>query len=651
MGMGIVILTHVLLLFTTKIAADGFTYRESNESAGVMFVPTNNVQLTYEEWHLFYFYDINDYYLETKKIEECIQHLKNVCDEEAITARFATHQLCNAVVDQFRGHLGAIATKDEIIRSFQSVSHRRRRAPLEFVGGALSALFGVLDQKDALKYANEIDKLKQSSAYETELVKQQTSIVEGTIRMHNYSIAEVRQRIAEFKSDTDALKEKWFQSDSDLHLRTHFNLLSHVASLILIHHNEMAESIINLLSNTVHGKMTNLIPISRLAEKLSGIAKNLGKDQELPINTDLENVYQIFSISKINTILHDNKIMLEINFPILARDSYTLYHAISIPAPVRDKFIIISPASEYFLTDRELTKYIPIATEEHGNCVPKKGEKTLICAIQAPVQTNLADICELKLLRNPNQSVMPASCDIKEIPRRNYVIGIPNTNSYYFRIIEPITVRSLCGNNFENKIISKNGLMSIHSDCVVGNDEFTLNPHLVHTIVDERTIFPSFNIDNIVIPKYESIANKMNTQGTALIEPLRNDFNKLAGEVSLAKEKQKLTFQINDTKQHVSILHGLFAIVQVTILSVLCIVVYVVIKKPKSIMRVLQKWRKQTVQEPVDNAPVYVDIRQPERERHLEQQTNQPTTIGGRPPNDMTQPTTTSGWMTIKQEK
>lgn len=346
-------LITVFALTTVSIDAFGFSYKESNGSAGIIFIPTNDVQLTYDEWHLCYYYDIEQYYLETNKIEECVQHLKTVCDEEAMAARYATQQLCHAVIKQFDAHLGSIKVKDEIIRSFRTMTHRTRRVPLEFVGGVLSALFGVLDRDDALRYANEIEKLKQSKTYETELLKQQTSIVEGSIRMNNYSVHELRERIADFHRDTNALKEQWFKSDSDFHLRTHFNLLSHVDNLILIHHNEMAETIINLLSNTIHGRMTNLIPTTRLTSKLTDIAKELGKNQELPINLDRENVFQLFSISKIGAVLHENKIIVEINFPILTRESYKLYHAVSIPAELGENFVVISPTSEYFLTSTD----------------------------------------------------------------------------------------------------------------------------------------------------------------------------------------------------------------------------------------------------------------------------------------------------------
>lgn len=188
---------------------------------------------------------------------------------------------------------------------------------------------------------------------------------------------------------------------------------------------------------------------------------------------------------------------------------------------------------------------------------------------------------------------MPPNCVIREIPRKNYVIGIPNTNSYYFRVVKPITVRTVCGSDFNNQVINVSGMMSINSGCIVGNDEFTLNPHIVHTTIDEKTIFPTIDLDAIRLDDGKSIL-KRNNQENALIEPMGNDFEKLSKDIVLAKERQKFTFQVDEVQRKIEWAHDIYIAVQVAVLLIVCTVVFVTIKHPKLLLRLFNRMRRQS---------------------------------------------------------
>lgn len=520
----------------------GMEFEKTDVSSGILFIPTNMVQLSYNKWHLCYYFDMSLYYEETEKIRECVNELQFLCNDEVMANNYADSQLCQAVVKLFNEHLSAMAVNDEIINSFRSRTVRSKRAPLEFVGQVLSAVFGVLDTKDASKYNSDIERLKSDDKYQFELLRQQTTIVESTIRANEYSIGEVKEKVSDLTRNLEAMKAYWFKENNHLHLKTHFNMLASVANLILLHHSNTAETVINLLSNSIHGKMTNLVPISRLKSQLSEIEKTLEKNQELPMDINEENVYQLFSISEINSLLIDNRIMLEINFPILNRDVFTLYEAISVPAPSGEKFARIAPASYHFLTDRELTKFIPVGQEERERCWQRNKHANIICSVNAPVQTNLRENCELQLLRNPQITELPRDCIVEEMPKRDYVIPLPQTNTYFLRLVSNMTVRIVCGNNFSNAVLTESGLIHIRPDCVVSNEFFTLMPHAVFKTVDDRTIVPTLRIGDISIENLRIRNGRENRP--ALIEHTKYVFDQLANDVALAREREDLTSQV-----------------------------------------------------------------------------------------------------------
>lgn len=533
----------------THAQAIGFNFEEANADSGILFIPTNMVQLSYDKWHLCYYFDLSLYYQETAKITECVNELRLLCNDGEMAANEADSHLCRAVVLLFEEHLGAMSVNDEIVNSFRTQKVRTRRAPLEFVGQVLSAVFGTLDAKDASKYNADIERLKNDDKYQFELLKQQTTIVEGTIRANEYSINEVRDKVSELTKNLAIMKEYWSRSSNHLHLKGQFNMLTSVANLILLHHSNTAETVINLLSNSIHGKMTNMIPISHLKTRLYEIAKTLGKNQELPIDVDDENVYQIFSVSEINSILIDDRIMLEINFPILNRDIFTLYEAISVPAPSGEKFARIAPASYHFLTDRELTKLIPVSSDEREHCWHRRLHSTIICSVNSPVHTNLRDNCELQLLRNPQLTELPLDCFVEEMPKRDYVVPLPQTNTYFIRLVSNMTVRTVCGNNFSNSVLSKSGLIHIQPNCVISNEYFTLVPHTVFKTVDDRTIVPSLRIGDVSVISSRGRSGEANRP--ALIEHTKYVFDQLANDVALAREKEDLTSQVHQLQKRV----------------------------------------------------------------------------------------------------
>lgn len=155
----------------------------------------------------------------------------------------------------------------------------------------MSAVFGVMDTKDADRYNMQIERLRTDSKFQNELIRQQTTIVESTIQTTNSSILEMRARMMELQNDITNMKKEWIDGSNDLYMKTHFNMMAHLTTLTLLYHLDMAEAIVRILSHDSHDRMTNLILADRLRKHLGDINREMPKNKELPIDIDRENVF------------------------------------------------------------------------------------------------------------------------------------------------------------------------------------------------------------------------------------------------------------------------------------------------------------------------------------------------------------------------
>lgn len=90
-----------------------------------------------------------------------------------------------------------------------------------------------------------------------------------------------------------------------------------------MHHEQMLEIVIDLLSQTTHGKITDVIPIQNIREQLKIIENNLEKKVELPVDLRSESTYHIFRTASVRSTLLGNRIIVEINFSILNQEIFT----------------------------------------------------------------------------------------------------------------------------------------------------------------------------------------------------------------------------------------------------------------------------------------------------------------------------------------
>lgn len=311
------------LLFITTIHSSSpstVIFEPSTNNPGLVFEQTKNIYLAHDEWKLVYYYDIAQFYQETRKIISIKSTMLRLCDDLKQNLPEETKHICTFILNQLKIHEDHINTRDNIIRSFETTKIRNKRAPIEIVGTAAKYLFGILDAESAEKYDMDIQNIKNSQNYEHELVKKQTTLIEGLITIHNTTISEVQSDLIAVNKFIQEMEKRVNNQFDKIHTTTQFNSLASSITLTLMHHEELSTKIYNLLTNTLHGKITDVITPTALKTNIKDICKHLKNNIILPTNMENENIYEIFKYTTIKSTLHGNKIIIELSIPLVENE-------------------------------------------------------------------------------------------------------------------------------------------------------------------------------------------------------------------------------------------------------------------------------------------------------------------------------------------
>lgn len=252
-------------LFATATMAWANHFQPAEIRSGIIFANTRDVYLTSDEWTLIYYIDMEPFYEETDRLELLIDTLGQMCSRMKQN-RDSKFYHCDSVMQHSEIHKNHMKNKIDLIKSFEHT--RYKRAPVEIVGSIAKSLFGILDAESAKTYDNEINKLAKDSNYQFD--------VEASLNSQQKRDLETKKAIDSLQAQ---IKEREYLFEFE------FNGLTDIVTLALLHHEEMTQTIIKLLSNVLHGKVTDIIPPKPLRETLKSIVPHLPPNTALPIDT------------------------------------------------------------------------------------------------------------------------------------------------------------------------------------------------------------------------------------------------------------------------------------------------------------------------------------------------------------------------------
>lgn len=106
----------------------------------------------------------------------------------------------------------------------------------------------------------------------------------------------------------------------------------------MIDHNKLSGIIMEILTDDIHGKITEIIAEGELKATFHDIEMGLEPEKKLPNNLENENIYNILKIMSMKSSVISNRIIIELKIPIISDNIYTIYKSV----PFQQKSVVKS---------------------------------------------------------------------------------------------------------------------------------------------------------------------------------------------------------------------------------------------------------------------------------------------------------------------
>lgn len=574
----------ILLLFCLTIIAQTqsskFTKKEI--TSGITFVNEARVSLSYQKWKMVYYYNLQGYFEQIASFEAMIGEMHKACGLLKIDG-----STCLTLIIKFEKYREKIDHSKSIIERYNLRGQNKlRRALITPVGTILRALFGLVDEEQAQLLNDRIMQLERNAKRKGEFSNERLSIIQSSLMSNDKRFRELTAKIITLSTQLKNSNVTTFTQIEQTLISNNFNYLAHSATLIMIEHNRISDTIIQLLTNNVSTKITELIPVDILQNNLRDISFNLEKGKKLPIDVEKDNIYEIFDMITIKSTVVNDKLLMIISLPIINEISYDLFKTVPIPTQHMKEVIIIQPSTEYILVNKAASHFIPITSTEYANCL-KKPNNHLICSPTSPIYLNKHYKCEFCLFNEIDFDDLEIHCEfnIRKIQRKNYFIKLDAPNYYYVFAISPITIRFICaGREPEEMLISEHGILLIDDHCILKTDSLLIEAK--YTVGNKDSIqleSPRLNISDLAKLSYVVAYNSNRTNNieqdkgdVTLLENFSVETNELIRRVEHARgEENGINFQEPEIENHISWSKIIFSII---IFFMICVTIVMITK-------------------------------------------------------------------------
>lgn len=577
----------IFCCLTIVTVIHGIYFKEENITSGVTFIKETSGSLSYQKWNIIYYYGITSYLDQIVLFENAIEEIHRAC--ELLDDK---NEICTTLTVRLEKYHDKIEHSRDIIKKFHTEG-RYKRSLSTPVSAIILTLLGLADENWAIKFDGVIDQLNHNTQTHNDLRKAQISVFKESLVSTDNMFKELTKKLKSLNSYVKKIKHTVSNQTSHTGHMENLNYLLQTATLIMIDHSRVSDTIIHLLTGSSPFRFTELLPASKLQENLREINYALDTDKQLPINIDTENIYEIFKISQIKTTIINNRLLIIATIPIINTVKYDLFRAIPIPTRVNDEAVTMHLSSEYFLINKPESHLIPITREEYTNYARKSNDQ-VICTPSSPIYVGKHTGCETILFSEADQGGLNIYCkyNIRKIPLRNYFIKLGSSNLFYVFIDKPIVVRFLCDGREPSDIsIAKSGVLALDDKCVVLSEGIIIEA-IYETGFESKYLMesPRFNVSEFMSLKHTVASQLSESKGQEELEedlrPLENfenEFNELQKRVEqIGDFERKIAFdeQMNDISSF-----NEFSWLQMTYISVVIVILFAVIVKTVNLFR------------------------------------------------------------------
>ncbi|KAJ0169306.1 hypothetical protein K1T71_015190 [Dendrolimus kikuchii] len=284
-------------LITSSYAAFNISQLPNNNS--LYFDSINNMQVIRDRWNLIVYYDMNPYWQGDKAATKLMDYLERLCS----SLNEKNH--CIMILLQLKHNYKELQHYNKLMlyQQFEERT-RQRRGLVNGVGYVANSLFGVLDERFAEQYKNDIQLVKQNERHLAQLLRNQTSVIEA-----EYNI--LKRTEQNIQSQHKTINTRLIQLDNAvsttkteieaLYKTQEFSLSAITAINLIQNLKGIQDILLDTITDVYHGKFnTHLITPTQLQRELQFISGQLTKDITLPgaMNTGADRDWDTYKEAK-----------------------------------------------------------------------------------------------------------------------------------------------------------------------------------------------------------------------------------------------------------------------------------------------------------------------------------------------------------------
>lgn len=466
-------------------------FEEHKYNSGLMFVDRGKTRVSYDTHKMVYHVDISEYKAITAVVENSMKIITN-------------HS--RTISNQFQTLLDGMKDDESYIEAYQEKYNNKRRDKrhLQFIGSFMNW---------AKNYDEAIANI-QNVETRWHPIDDQTIIIKAMLNTTNIALKDFEENVKKLENKDDTQKKNMSAIDAKIQKEKQVENTITFLKLLIQDHKLQSTQILGLLEKSNHKFITNLVSFDDLYTDLMYIQYSLEDNQRLPINIkNQDDPIHILKFSTIKSSLYGNKLLIEINLPIIERQRYSLYEIIPIPINDNDRTLIITSTLRYVLINDIKEEYIPIKNDEYlESKINLAAERIIIPSTIS--YTDHSKTCEINIWSGAEAETILKSCEIMIIPSKTYFIPINMDDLYYISNPTKVKVAENCyGETTKNHVLHGSGYLHLSDDCRVSTDQFQLIKR-THQKMNIGIIKPVNT--SAVITNLKNLAEKLSTTNNIL---------------------------------------------------------------------------------------------------------------------------------------
>lgn len=399
----------LVIAAATEIEAVPYKITGIPEETVAVFQPLRTLRQYDQVWNLATYIDMKQYRLELNKLPGLVERVEEMCSN--ITAREPDD--CGLMVQLNRVQLEEIQEMD---RLFPRHPTRAKRGLLDVVGTIGKTLFGLMDNEDEQYFNEKVDELQEGQIKLLQFGKQQTTIMNSMVEYFNGTSTQLAKQQSELETNMQKLTEvinnmedRFGQMEHKMVVLHQLNEVVQFVSSRLMLFRAKQRMLVQAVSIVHHQpNVPMLIHPEMLVNQLKLIQQMSGKEVELPISPEADNLRFYYQMIEPEIAILPNRLIINFKIPLVERDTFTLYHVVNLPVKETNgmyKTLVMN--KPYLAVNKRRDRFLELSEKTLSSCKEVGGDLS-VCRHGVTYQSPAHSSCEMDVF--VNQGNIKQSC-------------------------------------------------------------------------------------------------------------------------------------------------------------------------------------------------------------------------------------------------